>query len=61
MPVKIEFSMARRKLVSATKARCACKRRRVCRQVPISIQAVITLSAVTSQNMPLPIRPCEVR
>ncbi len=30
--------MARRKLVSATSRCCACWRRRVCRQVPISIQ-----------------------
>ena len=61
MPVSMEFSMARRKLVSATSACCACMRRRVWRQLPISIQAVITLSAPTSQNRPLPITPSEVR
>ena len=43
MPVSMEFSIARRKLVSATSACCACMRRRVWRQLPISIQAVITL------------------
>ena len=53
--------MARRKLVSATRACCACMRRRVCRQLPISIHAVITLSVPTSQNRPLPITPSEVR
>ena len=61
MPVRMEFSMARLKLVSEIKACWACKRRRVCRQLPISIQAVSTLRAPTNQNKPLPIRPCEVR
>ena len=37
--------MARRKLVSGTRACCACMRRRVWRQLAISIQAVIALSA----------------
>ena len=60
MPVSIEFSIARRKLVSATRACCACMRRRVCRQLPISIQAVITLRVPTSQNRPLPITPSDV-
>ena len=57
MPVTMEFSMARRKLVSATRAFWACKRRRVWRQLPISIQAVMTLSTLTSQNKPLPTKP----
>ncbi len=61
MPVSMEFSIARRKLVSATSACWACRRRRVWRQVPISIQLVSTLSAPTSQNRPLPTTPCEVR
>ena len=61
MPVTIEFSMARRKFVSATSAFWACMRRRVCRQLPISIQAVMTLKTLTSQNKPLPTKPCDVR
>jgi hypothetical protein len=61
MPVSMEFSMARRKFVSATSARCACRRRRVWRQLPISIQAVMALRAPTSQNSPLPTTPSEVR
>ena len=61
MPVRIEFSMARRKAVSSTSASCACTRRRVCRQLAISIQAVMTLRVVTNQNKPLPMTPSEVR
>ena len=61
MPVSMEFSIARRKLVSATRARWACMRRRVWRQLPISIHAVMALSAPTSQNRPLPITPSDVR
>ena len=53
--------MARRKFISATRAFCACRRRRVWRQLAISIQADIPLSTQTSQNRPLPTRPCEVR
>ena len=51
--------MARRKLVSDISACCACMRRRVWRQLAISIQAVIKLNALTSQNSPLPTRPSE--
>ena len=40
MPVSIEFSMARRKLVSDTSAACICSLRRMWRQVPSSIQTV---------------------
>ncbi len=61
MPVRMEFSIARRKLVSAISACCACMRRRVWRQVAISIQAVITLSVPTNQNRPLPTMPSDVR
>jgi hypothetical protein len=61
MPVSIEFSMARRNVVSATRAFWVCMRRRVWRQLAISIQAVITLSAHTSQNRPLPTTPSDVR
>ena len=61
MPVSTEFSMARRKLVSITSAFWACMRRRVWRQVAISIQAVMALSVPTSQNRPLPTTPREVR
>jgi hypothetical protein len=61
MPVSMEFSMARRKLVSATRASWACMRRRVWRQVASSIQAVMALSVPTSQNRPLPTTPSEVR
>ena len=53
--------MARRKLVSATRAFWACMRLRVCRQLPISIQAVITLNTLTNQNKPPPTSPWEVR
>ena len=53
--------MARLKLVSTTKACWACRRRRVWRQLPISIQAVMPLRPTTTQNMPLPITPNEVR
>ena len=53
--------MARRKLVSATRACCACMRLRVWRQVAISIQAVMALKVPTSQNKPLPTTPSEVR
>ena len=61
MPVGMEFSIARRKLVSETRACCACCRRRVWRQLAINIQVVIMLSTPTSQNSPLPITPKEVR
>ena len=53
--------MARRKVVSDSKAFCACMRRRQWRQLAISIQAVSTLNALTSQNKPLPITPSEAR
>ena len=42
MPVSIEFSIARRKLVSETSALCICRRRRMWRQVPSSIHTVST-------------------
>jgi len=61
MPVSMEFSIARRKFVSDTRACCAWARRRVWRQLAISIQAVIALSALTSQNSPLPMTPSDVR
>lgn len=61
MPVTMEFSMARRKLVSATSASCVRRRRRVWRQLAISIQAVMALSVPTSQKSPLPTTPREVR
>ena len=61
MPVSMEFSMARRKLVSVIKACCACKRLRVCRHVPINIHVVMPLSNITNQKRPLPIRTCDVR
>ena len=61
MPVGMEFSIARRKLVSVSSACCTDMRRRVWRQVTISIDTVSTLSAHTSQNRPLPITPSEVR
>ncbi|MNZ94292.1 hypothetical protein D3C78_1133950 [compost metagenome] len=61
MPVSTEFSMARRKLVSATSASWARMRRRVWRQVASSIQAVMALSVPTSQNRPLPTKPSDVR
>ena len=61
MPVKIEFSMARLKLVSATNSFCVCCLFLVCRQLPINIHAVNTLSAPTNQNKPLPTKSCEVR
>lgn len=61
IPVSSEFSMARRKLVSATKASWVRKRLPVWRQVPNSSQAVSKLSDPTSQNKPLPTSPGEVR
>ena len=61
MPVSIEFSIARRKLVSETSAVCICSRRRMWRQVPSSIHTVSTLSSTTIQNSVLLIRPIEVR
>jgi hypothetical protein len=61
MPVSIEFSIARRKLVSDINACCVCIRRRVWRQLAISIHAVITLNALTSQNSPLPTTPKDAR
>ena len=61
MPVSIEFSIARRKFVSETSAACICRRRRMWRQVPSSIQTVSADSSITIQNRPLPIRPIEVR
>ena len=61
MPVGMEFSMARRKLVSDTRACCACWRLRVWRQLAISIQVVMMLSTPTSQKRPLPITPSDVR
>ena len=61
MPVSMEFSMARRKLVSATSAFWAWMRLRVWRQLPINIHAVITLRTLTNQNKPPPTKPCEVR
>ena len=53
--------MARRKLVSDISACCTFMRRRVWRQLAISIHAVIADSAPTSQNRPLPITPSPVR
>ena len=61
MPVSMEFSIARRKLVSVTSALCICWRRPMWRQVPSSIQTVSTESAATIQNSVLLIRPMEVR
>ena len=61
MPVSMEFSIARRKLVSAASAFCTCARRRMCFQVPSSIQTVSTDSAITIQNSVLEISPIEVR
>ena len=61
MPVSMEFSIARRKFVSAMSACCTFTRRRVWRQLAISIHAVIAESAPTSQNRPLPITPRPVR
>jgi hypothetical protein len=59
MPVSMEFSIARRKLVSDSRACWACSRLREWRQLAINIQAVIKLSAPTSQNKPLPMTPKE--
>ena len=53
--------MARRKLVSEMSACCACRRRRVWRQLAINIHAVIMLRELTSQNWPLPISPNDAR
>ena len=61
MPVGMEFSIARRKLVSCTSAPWICARRRMWRQLPSSIHTVSTDSATTIQNSVLPIRPIEVR
>jgi hypothetical protein len=61
MPVSIEFSMARRKLVSVTSAFCICSRRRMWRQVPISIHTVSAERIATIQNKVLLISPIEVR
>ena len=61
MPVGMEFSIARRKLVSCTSALWICARRRMWRQLPSSIHTVSTDSATTIQNRVLPIRPIEVR
>jgi hypothetical protein len=61
MPVSMEFSMARRKLVSCTRAFWIWVRRRMWRQVPSSIHTVSTDRATTIQNKVLPIRPKEVR
>ena len=61
MPVSIEFSIARRKLASDTSVSCICRRRRMWRQVPSSIQTVSTLKAATIQNRVLLIRPIDVR
>ena len=54
MPVRIEFSIARLKFVSATNSFWVCCLLRVCRQLAISIQAVKTLKDATNQNKPLP-------
>ena len=61
MPVSIEFSIARRKLVSCTSAAWICARRRRWRQLPSSIHTVSTDSAATIQNSVLLISPIEVR
>ena len=53
--------MARRKLVSAMRACWVSARRRLCRQLPISIQMVNALSAAMTQKIALPKTPCEVR
>ena len=60
MPVSMEFSIARRKLVSLISACCACTLRRVWRQVPSSVQTVSALNALTSQKNPLPTTPKDV-
>ena len=61
MPVSMEFSIARRKLVSCTSAPWICARRRTWRQVPSSIHTVRPDSASTIQNSELAIRPIDVR
>ncbi len=61
MPVSIEFSIARRKLVSCTSAVWICARRRRWRQLPSSIHTVSTDIATTIQNKVLLISPMEVR
>ncbi len=61
MPVSIEFSIARRKLVSDTSAFCICRRRRMWRHVPSSIHTVRADSAATIQNSVLLISPIDVR
>jgi hypothetical protein len=57
----MEFSIARRKLVSDTSALCICNLRPIWRHVPSSIHTVSTDSAATIQNSVLPISPMEVR
>ncbi len=61
MPVSMEFSIARRKLVSEMSACWTWSRRRMWRQVPASIHTVRALRAATIQNSVLLIRPMEVR
>ena len=61
MPVSMEFSIARRKLVSCTSALCICERRRMWRQLPTSIHTVSPDSDTTIQNSVLLMRPIEVR
>jgi hypothetical protein len=60
MPVSMEFSMARRKLVSCTRVFWIWARRRMCIQVPNNIHTVSTDSDTTIQNKVLPTRPAEV-
>ena len=61
MPVSMEFSIARRKVVSAISACWACCRRCDWRQLAISIQVVMAASTATSQNSVPPTTPCDVR
>ena len=53
--------MARRKVGLQHQCLLGLLRRRVWRQLAISIQAVIALRTLTSQNRPLPMTPSEVR
>ncbi|UUX97961.1 hypothetical protein LRS07_11705 [Aquabacterium sp. J223] len=61
MPVSMEFSIARRKLVSDTSAAWIWARRRMWREVASSIHTVSPDSATTIQNSVLLMRPMEVR
>jgi len=61
MPVSMEFSMARRKLVSSSRARCTCSRRRLWRRLASSIQTVKALSEPTTQKNARPLLSSLVR